>query len=260
MALTRNNEYDISINPDNVKKNTEPHLTCLICGKQLKNWNGFGIHLKKIHNLTNVEYMKLHPESKSIWYNHLKIRLLKTCVVNENGCWIPSLWKDKNGYVKLEMRNELTQVAHRLSYILFKEDVAKNEVVCHKCDNPSCVNPDHLFKGSPKDNSTDMVKKGRSLSGERNPSKRPDVREKLKILKSGINHHMYGKHHTEESKNKIYQSLCKINKFMENGATPIVVNDVLYRSITEACRTLNISRSTVHNMLKDGRCRYAKES
>ena len=61
-----------------------------------------------------------------------------------------------------------TKYAHRLSALWagIISDISDGSVVCHSCDNPSCVNPDHLWRGSQKQNMQDMSSKGRHSAGK----------------------------------------------------------------------------------------------
>ena len=82
------------------------------------------------------------------------------------GCWNWTGSFRKDGYGKLLVGSKIdgsrrTVTASRASYETFVGKIPPGMVVCHKCDNPRCVNPDHLFVGTWKDNFDDMVRKGR---------------------------------------------------------------------------------------------------
>lgn len=72
---------------------------------------------------------------------------------------------------------------HRWSYERFVGKIPSGLIVCHKCDNPSCVNPEHLFVGTHKDNAQDRNSKGRNadVSGEKNAAAKLSKNDVLEI-------------------------------------------------------------------------------
>ena len=80
---------------------------------------------------------------------------------SHSGCWLWLRSKNKNGYGSIRV-NTRTEFVHRVSYIIFVSDIPPGLCVCHTCDNPSCVNPKHLWLGTRKQNSEDMVRKQRA--------------------------------------------------------------------------------------------------
>lgn len=99
-------------------------------------------------------------------------RFWRTVDQPAEGCWN---WKNKPGKFKycyfwkvIGPRRNKGYFAHRISFFLDRGYLPKGLEVCHTCDNCRCVRPDHLFSGTRKDNAQDMVRKGRSLLGDRN--------------------------------------------------------------------------------------------
>lgn len=90
----------------------------------------------------------------------------ESCVIKQDGCWDWDGSITSGGYTEVFWKGKHL-VGSRVSYELHIGPIPEGKIVCHTCDNRKCTNPDHLFVGSNKDNSTDMVKKKRHIHGEK---------------------------------------------------------------------------------------------
>lgn len=92
---------------------------------------------------------------------------LRYIVDESTGCWTWTGYRQDNGYGQMRYRRKLL-AAHRASYEAYVGKIPDGMIVCHKCDNPSCVNPAHLFIGTHADNVADKVSKNRQAKGINN--------------------------------------------------------------------------------------------
>lgn len=91
-------------------------------------------------------------------------RLMEKVDKHPDGCWIFTGAKIATGYGKISDRRSHAVFAHRVSYAHFKGPIPPGLKVLHQCDNPSCVNPDHLSVGTQKENWLDARAKGRNFA------------------------------------------------------------------------------------------------
>lgn len=168
---------------------------------------------KKI-DFENEEYI---INAKKRFYEKIKII--------ENGCWI---WcggtNQKYGILRFKKKN---LGAHRFSYEFIKNEKIGDKFVCHKCDNPICVNPDHLFLGTHKDNMKDATLKKRMAFGEKkgfNKLKEKDVQEIQRLVKIGLSQSQIAKIFEIEQTNI---SLIMKNKNWKNSKKLIYNVDLL---------------------------------
>ncbi len=97
-------------------------------------------------------------------------------ILKTENCWFWIGWRNSSGYGQLNNKNKHV-LAHRVSWELHKGTIPEGLCVLHKCDNPICVNPDHLFIGTHKDNSMDRTRKGRNADQHGERSARAKLKE-----------------------------------------------------------------------------------
>lgn len=145
-------------------------MTKGFCSGKASRLRKFGVAMKR------MPFNRMRP---------IKERLLEK-IVQQDGCWIWSGSKTPEGYGKLSAgrRGNYPLFAHRVAYEVLVGPIANGMKVLHTCDNPECCNPEHLFLGTMKDNTHDMMRKGRAKFGGK--------RQKPKNIASTFEQHLYG--------------------------------------------------------------------
>lgn len=129
-----------------------------------------------------------------------EVRFSNKYEINETtDCWEWQAATNNIGYGMFRWETGIMRTAHRVSYELFKGLIPKGMIVCHTCDNPKCVNPDHLWIGTNKDNYDDMVRKGRDNLGWK---KFPMPTGICKHCGVEMKVNMLGRYHNDKCKHK----------------------------------------------------------
>ena len=114
----------------------------------------------------------------------------KVLVDDDDKCWEWNASKNKKGYgnfyISVGHSKDKHCLSHRMAYKFRYGDFDESLFVCHKCDNPSCVNPSHLFLGTNQDNMNDKKEKGRingQIHGEKNSNAKLKEKDIIRIRK-----------------------------------------------------------------------------
>lgn len=112
--------------------------------------------IKIVRTLSELQELVDYFQDKDLFRFWAKVH-------KSEGCWNWTASRDTSGYGLFRLGRKLYK-AHRFSWIIALGSIPTDLVVCHKCDNPICVNPIHLFLGTRADNNLDRDRKNRQVS------------------------------------------------------------------------------------------------
>lgn len=139
------------------------------------------------------KYIAFTPEQRiaAFWNKVNKDGSVPAHMPHLGKCWEWTAAKHKQGYGIFGRSNE--RLAHRISWILINGKIPNNLFVLHSCDNPSCVNPDHLFLGTDLDNAQDRDNKARCVwpKGEKHSCSKLTDKQVLEIREIYASGHTY---------------------------------------------------------------------
>ncbi len=110
-------------------------------------------HYQKRKSSNELPPLRTYSISQRLEAGHVKDE--------ETGCWLWAMSKDTAGYGLVTVSTGKSGAAHRAAYIAFVGEIPSGYAVCHACDTPACIRPDHLFLGTQRDNMRDASAKGR---------------------------------------------------------------------------------------------------
>lgn len=144
----------------------------------------------------------------------LGTRFWKKVEIKENKeCWNWLAKGNRQGYGEFWDNDTQSSVpSHRVAWIITNRKIPDGMLVCHRCDNTSCVNPNHLFLGTQSDNINDMYRKGRGVNnkGENSGVSKLTESDVLKIVDYRVNHKMK----LREISNNFQISISHVNNIL----------------------------------------------
>lgn len=164
-------------------------LTCATCGKVFSRPQMYAKRAAK-PQLCSKECLKKHHAKLANERRDARFWKKVDKTSSPTLCWVWTAYTDSAGYGKFQFADKKPMPAHRYSYELTYGRIRHRDMyVCHKCDNPGCVRPDHLFLGTAADNMADCSAKGRisrrhQIRGVDHPASKLTEEEVIEIYSS----------------------------------------------------------------------------